>query len=103
MLMRHPITEAVRRALDTTDDLSAISDFLFLEHWEFHSLHGAAAALRVMQIRRANPELAAELREEVARCSGKPGLSAEPSIVPQHLPDRDRGAANGPWTPRRAD
>jgi hypothetical protein len=38
---------------------------LFLERWEICPLPGSAAALRVSQIRRANPELAAAIRSEL--------------------------------------
>ncbi len=74
MQMTDPITQTVRRALDTTQDRSAIADLLFLERWEIQALPGAAAALRVMQIRRANPGLAAELRAEVEESSKKKEL-----------------------------
>jgi hypothetical protein len=46
------------------------ADLLFLEQWEMSPLAGTAAALRINQIRRANPELAAEVRAEVTR--GRP-------------------------------
>ncbi|HVE23509.1 MAG TPA: hypothetical protein VNC39_16175, partial [Acidocella sp.] len=38
---------------------------LFLELWERAPTPGPAAALRVQQIRRANPELAAAIRHEI--------------------------------------
>jgi hypothetical protein len=58
-------TEALRRVLpQVRDDMSA-ADLLFLERWEMYPLPGAAAALRVAQIRRANPQLAAAIRAEV--------------------------------------
>ena len=43
---------------------------MFLELWERVPMPGAFAALRVGQIRRANPELAAEIRAELER--GRP-------------------------------
>jgi hypothetical protein len=61
-----PRTEAVRRALRNYPDERSAWDLLFLEAWEIEPSPGAAAALRVGQIRRANPELAAEVRAEVA-------------------------------------
>jgi hypothetical protein len=61
-----PRTEAVRRALRTYHDERSAWDLLFLEAWEIDPSPGAAAALRVGQIRRANPELAAAVRAEVA-------------------------------------
>jgi hypothetical protein len=65
-----PRTEAVRRALRTYQDERSAWDLLFLEAWEIEPSPGAAAALRVGQIRRANPELAAEVRAEVAGVRG---------------------------------
>lgn len=62
-----PQTEAVRRALAQARDHAVQADLLFLERWEMAPVPGAAAALRVSQIRRANPELAAAVRAEVAR------------------------------------
>jgi hypothetical protein len=62
-----PRTEAVRRALRTFSDERSAWDLLFLEAWEMEPAPGAAAALRVGQIRRANPELAAEVRAEIDR------------------------------------
>ncbi len=60
-------TQAVRRALAGTRDNSSLADLLFLERWEMAPVHGPAAALRVLQIRRANPGLADQVRAEVAR------------------------------------
>jgi len=65
-----PLTNAVRRALRSVSDERAAMDLLFLEAWERQPLPGAAAALRVGQIRRANPELAAEVRAEIAGARG---------------------------------
>jgi hypothetical protein len=65
-----PRTEAVRRALRSCHDERSAWDLLFLEAWEMAPSPGAAAALRVGQIRRANPELAAEVRAEIARARG---------------------------------
>lgn len=59
-------TNAVRRAVQQMRDHTALADFLFLERWEMAPVAGAAAALRVAQIRRANPELAAAVRAEIA-------------------------------------
>ena len=63
-------TAAVRRALSEVRDRTSQADLLFLERWEMAPVAGAAAALRVAQIRRANPELAAAVRAEVARAVG---------------------------------
>jgi hypothetical protein len=68
-----PRTQAVRRALRGCRDERSAWDLLFLEAWEMAPSPGAAAALRVGQIRRANPELAAEVRAEIASVrSGQP-------------------------------
>jgi hypothetical protein len=61
-----PLTLAVERALSSVRDEASTSDLLFLERWELSPLPGAAAALRVGQLRRANPQLAAEIRAELA-------------------------------------
>jgi hypothetical protein len=61
-----PLTLAVQRALSAVRDEASTADLLFLERWEINPLPGAAAALRVGQLRRANPDLAAEIRAEVA-------------------------------------
>ena len=58
-------TQALRRVLPKVHDHASAADLLFLERWEMYPLPGAAAALRVAQLRRANPELAAEIRAEV--------------------------------------
>ena len=60
-----PCTETLRRALEAVQDDDYAADLLFLEQWEMRPLPGAAMALRVSQIRRANPELAAAIRAEV--------------------------------------
>ncbi len=64
-------TQAVRRALSRTRDHTSLSDLLFLERWEMAPIHGPAAALRVAQIRRANPDLAEQVRAEVARAQAR--------------------------------
>ena len=70
-----PRTQALRRALDgVRDEVSAV-DLLFLETWEVEPAPGTAAALRVHQLRRANPLLAAEIRAELNR--GRPLTSGE--------------------------
>lgn len=60
-----PRTAALRQALPAIRDHASAADLLFLERWEFSPQPGAAAALRVTQLRRANPELAAAIRAEV--------------------------------------
>jgi hypothetical protein len=61
-----PCTAVLRGALPDIRDQSARSDLLFLERWEMEPEAGMGAALRVQQIRRANPELAAAIRAEIA-------------------------------------
>ncbi|MCW3473628.1 hypothetical protein [Limobrevibacterium gyesilva] len=61
-----PCTVALRRVLAKIRDHASTADLLFLERWEISPSPGAATALRVSQIRRANPELAAAIRAEVA-------------------------------------
>jgi len=62
-----PLTSAVRRALAGATDAATLSDLLFLERWEIAPIPGAAAAMRMSQIRRANPDLVAAVRAELAR------------------------------------
>ena len=71
-----PRTSAAQRALSVFGDSQAASELLradlwFLENWESNPAPGTAAALRVGQIRRANPQLADEIRRELRR--GSPG------------------------------
>jgi len=73
-----PYTQALARALYTSQQ-AAHDDLLFLERWEIAPLPGSAAALRVGQIRRANPVLAAEIRAEMKR--GRPLTDAERSAL----------------------
>jgi hypothetical protein len=61
-----PVTTALRRVLGDASDTASAADLLFLERWEMKPVPGSAAALRVSQIRRANPGLAAEIRAELA-------------------------------------
>lgn len=63
-------TSAAQRALAALSASRAASDLLsadlcFLENWESNPAPGTAAALRVGQIRRANPQLADAIRREV--------------------------------------
>ena len=74
-MKRHfPQTSAAQRALAAFGNSKAASDLLsadlwFLENWECNPAPGTAAALRVGQIRRANPKLAEEIRCEILRLS----------------------------------
>lgn len=58
-----PQTRIVRRAIE--EDSRAAADLLFLEQWEMAPQDSVGAVLRVAQIRRANPHLAAEVRAEL--------------------------------------
>ena len=70
-----PRTEALRRVLTDLRSDQAVDDLLFLESWEADPLPGAGAALRIGQLRRANPGLAAEIRAELRR--GRPLTATE--------------------------
>lgn len=61
-----PPTQALQRMLAQPLTRSAVADYLFLEAWEREPSDNAGVALRIGQIRRANPELAAEIRAEIA-------------------------------------
>ena len=62
-----PRTEALRRALLHVDDEAVVADLRFLEDWQSQRYSGVAACLRASQIRRANPELAAQIQAELTR------------------------------------
>jgi hypothetical protein len=62
-----PRTEALRRALQQVRDEAAAADLVFLEDWQTQRHPGIAACLRASQIRRANPELAAQIQAELSR------------------------------------
>ncbi len=66
MLTAQPFTDAVRHHLANRTNRAMAADLLFLERWEMSPAPGAGPALRVSQIRRALPELAAAIRAEVA-------------------------------------
>jgi len=70
-----PLTSVLQDAFPRIRDRSAKADLLFLERWEIAPQAGTGLALRVQQIRRANPELAAAIRAEIA------GLRARPPRV----------------------
>ncbi len=81
-----PRTAALRRALKAVQDDRAAEDLLFLEAWEAHPLPGAGLMLRVGQLRRANPGLAAEIRAELRR--GRPLTADERAALkpPENQP-----------------
>ena len=69
-------TEALKRVLAQPMHRSAVADYLFLEAWEREPSDNAGVALRVGQIRRANPQLADEIRAQVTAelKRNRPGL-----------------------------
>ena len=60
-----PYTHAVRRALQNVSDSRSVADLLFLKAWEIHRPRDLGATLKAGQIRRANPQLAAEISAEL--------------------------------------
>ncbi len=60
-----PVTNALREALSQTLDQRCAEDLIYLESWEREPMPGVAAALRILQLRRANPHLAAAIRAEL--------------------------------------
>ncbi|MDE2470982.1 MAG: hypothetical protein KGL35_20115, partial [Bradyrhizobium sp.] len=62
---RLPRTQAVRRALRSDNRPEAVADLLFIESWELHAAPDLADLLRAGQIRRANPDLVAEIEAEL--------------------------------------
>jgi len=64
-LQHQPVTRAVSIALRDASDPMSRSDLLFLEAWELHRPANLAATLRASQIRRANPDLAAAIEQEL--------------------------------------
>ena len=62
-----PRTEALRRALQQVRDAAVAADLMFLEEWQTQRCPDLASSLRASQIRRANPQLAAEIYAELSR------------------------------------
>ncbi len=60
-----PFTRAVRKALQDANNSGKEDDLLFLEAWEMRPQPLLGATLRASQIRRANPDLAAEIDAEL--------------------------------------
>ena len=79
-----PRTLALRHALATAESDGAAADLRFLEAWEAEPRPGPGVALRVGQLRRANPDLAAAIRTELALAAraGRPGPSRGPATSP---------------------
>lgn len=59
-------TRVLQAMLTELDDRAVVDDLLFLEAWERAPQLGPGTALRIGQLRRANPELAAAIRAELA-------------------------------------
>jgi hypothetical protein len=77
-----PRTAALRRELSRLRDEARAEDLLYLEAWEVDPLPWAGPALRVGQIRRANPGLAAEIRAELTQ--GRPLTQDERAALNPH-------------------
>ena len=60
-----PFTVAIREALRGVNNSLVEADLLFLEAWEMAPTSQLGAALRVTQIRRANPNLSAAITAEL--------------------------------------
>jgi hypothetical protein len=68
---QQPKTEALRRALSAAADNASVNDLLFLEAWEIQGTPDIADTLRASQIRRANPQLAQDIRSELGTRRGR--------------------------------
>jgi hypothetical protein len=64
-MRRPPYTLAVRQALQNVNNSKIADDLLFLEAWEIQPSSNLGITLKVSQIRRANPELAAAIDAEL--------------------------------------
>jgi hypothetical protein len=85
-----PRTEAVRQALGEACTGASAADLLFLEAWEAAPRPEIGITLRVHQIRRANPALAAAIRAELGRAgSGRAAPGQRPAVWPAHGPALD--------------
>ena len=72
-LQREPLTLAVSLALQETGDPRMRSDLLFLEAWEMQRPADLGATLRASQIRRANPDLAEAIEQELKTLKRRTG------------------------------
>jgi len=83
--------------LNETADPAVIADLLFLEAWERGSMFSIAATMRAAQIRRANPELAAQIGKEVRQIrSASSGYTAALSLATVHFPSIPDDNVDGP-------
>ena len=64
-VLKQPVTQAVRMALQGVNNSVFEADLLFLEAWEMHPSSHLGVTLRAGQIRRANPGLAAAIDAEL--------------------------------------
>lgn len=64
-VLKQPVTQAVRTALQGVNNSVFEADLLFLEAWEMHPSSHLGVTLRASQIRRANPGLAAAIDAEL--------------------------------------
>lgn len=71
-----PRTAALARVFAQVDQAAA-NDLLFLESWEMRPGSSLGAAFRAQQLRRANPALAAEIRDELAYGRAPERVAAE--------------------------
>jgi hypothetical protein len=62
-----PRTEVLRRVLAQVHNEAVAADLLFLEDWQMGRCLDIASSLRASQIRRANPQLAAAIDDELHR------------------------------------
>jgi len=85
-----PCTRALQRYLLAITNERTIRDLLYLEAWEINPQPGAGSALRINQLRRANPELAAEIRAELSQ------ISRALRALPFRLPPPATAAEAGP-------
>ena len=72
-MTRLPMTQVLRDRLRQINDARVAEDLIYLESWELVPLPGSAAALRIVQLRRANPVLAAAIRAELRDRHRAPG------------------------------
>ncbi len=64
-VLKQPVTQAVRTALQGINNSVFEADLLFLEAWEMYPSSHLGVTLRAGQIRRANPGLVAAIDAEL--------------------------------------
>ena len=65
--MDGPYTQSPQREVRTPSDRTHNADLLFLEAWEVNRSMNLGVMLRIRQIRRANPQLPAEIAAKPAQ------------------------------------